>query len=111
MSIRDSLNTRDTLFERKGAEKIFHANNNKKSWSVCTNIRQNRLEDEHWFDRQNYIRGLIHQEDTHMNMTMDSKIYEAKTVQTEGRNCHVWNYSQIFLSTTPVSIMNKLDKD
>lgn len=111
MSIRDSIfNTRDTLFERKGAEKIFHANNNKKRLKCLYQYQTKQA----WrlnigLTDKNYIRGLIHQEDTHMNMTMTQKYMKQKLLKLKGEIAS----SEITVRhfNNPVSIMNKLDKD
>lgn len=97
MSIRDSLLIQEIHYLKEKGLKKYSMQTITKRVEVSVPISDKTgLKTNIGLTDKNYIRGLIHQEDTHMNMTMDSKIYEAKTVQTEGRNCQFRNYSQTF---------------
>ena len=97
MSIRDSLLIQEINYLKEKGLKKYSTQTITKRVEVSVPIPgKTGLKTNIDLTDKNSIRGLIHQEDTHMNMTTDSEIYKAKTVQTEGRNCQFKNYGQIF---------------
>ena len=97
MSIRDSLLIQEIKYLKEKGLKKYSMKTTTKRVEVSVPISEKiDLKTNIDLTDKNYIRGLIHQEDTHMHMTTDSKIYKAKTVRTEGRNCQFNNDSQTF---------------
>lgn len=109
MSIRDSLLIQEIKYLKEKGLKKYSMKTTTKRVEVSGPISDKTgLKTNIDLTDKNYVRGLIHQEDTHMNITTDSNLYKAKTIWTEGRNCQFKNDSHF---NNPVSIMNKLDKD